>query len=939
MIFEARKIFPLVYFIIFNFSFFYGQDLPPIENISPIDYNAGNQNWAISQSEDNTIYIANNSGLLEYNGGDWNLYVSQNGSILRSVKVIDNLVYTGCYMDFGYWKENDLGNLTYYSLINKLDEPLIEDEQFWNILKFDDWILFQSLNRIYVYNTIEESFNIISAETSRARIFIVDNEIYFQKINEGVFTIENGNSKLVTNHSEILNKVIVGAFFIDKEVTFLTEKGDFFRLNDTSLTRWNISSKDELSQVNIYSSVLLNNGSFILGTISNGIIHIDKNGDLIRIVKQENGLNNNTILSILEDNDNNVWLGLDNGISIVNLNSPFSVYNDINGKLGTVYTSVVHNKHLYLGTNQGLFLKSLNKNDPFKFVENTGGQVWVLKSHNGILLCGHNNGTYVVTNDKAQLICNIQGAWDFKEINNNSNLLLQGNYSGLNVLEKKNNLWQLKNKIEGFDISSRFFEFVDANKIVVNHEYKGIFLLELDSLFQKVKSIEKKESQNYGSSIVRYNDNILFNSTNGIFRFDKNRKEFLKDSILDKLMNDNDDPVLGLLISDKKTNKLWGFTKKNITYISPGKFNNISYAERIPVPTEFRGGLGITGYESLTPLENEKYLIGTATGYIVLDLNKLHIKEHNIKINAVYKESQNSKREQLSLTNKQKLKSKENNLSFYYSVPEYDKYTEVNYQYKLEGFYNEWSNWSTGTQTLVSNLPHGDYTFKVRALIGNSFSHNEDSFSFTIKKPWYLVNYMMVLYIFGLLAMLLLLNNTYKQSYKKQRQKLLDKKQRELVLMQLESDQKLMKLKNKQLKQEIKNKNRELTISSMSIIKKNKILNRIKKELLEENNFTKNDRVIKTIDDNINSNKDWKFLEKALNNADKDFFKKIKKIHTKLTPNDLRFCAFLRLNLSSKEIAPLLNISIRSVEIKRYRLRKKMNLPHEGSLVGHILSI
>ena len=97
--------------------------------------------------------------------------------------------------------------------------------------------------------------------------------------------------------------------------------------------------------------------------------------------------------------------------------------------------------------------------------------------------------------------------------------------------------------------------------------------------------------------------------------------------------------------------------------------------------------------------------------------------------------------------------------------------------------------------------------------------------------------------------------------------------------------------------------------------------------------------VIRTIDRNINNVDDWKFFEDAFNNADKDFLKKVKSSHPELTANDLRLCAYLRLNLSSKEIAPLLNISVRSVEVKRYRLRKKINLAHENGLVDYIMQI
>ena len=148
-----------------------------------------------------------------------------------------------------------------------------------------------------------------------------------------------------------------------------------------------------------------------------------------------------------------------------------------------------------------------------------------------------------------------------------------------------------------------------------------------------------------------------------------------------------------------------------------------------------------------------------------------------------------------------------------------------------------------------------------------------------------------------------------------------------------------MRFNNEKLRQDIDNKNRELSISTMSLIKKNEFLNSIKKELQNIDDANNIKHVIKIIDRNLNNNDDWHVFEEAFNNADKDFLKKIKQAHPSLTSNDLRLCTYLRLNLSSKEIAPLLNISARSVEVKRYRLRKKMNLPHESSLTDYILEI
>lgn len=161
-----------------------------------------------------------------------------------------------------------------------------------------------------------------------------------------------------------------------------------------------------------------------------------------------------------------------------------------------------------------------------------------------------------------------------------------------------------------------------------------------------------------------------------------------------------------------------------------------------------------------------------------------------------------------------------------------------------------------------------------------------------------------------------------------------------LEIAALENNQQLMRLKNEQLSQDVDSKNRELAVSTMSLIKKNELLALIKDDL--KNNSDEGSKsiksVISTITKNINEEDTWTVFKEAFDNADNNFLKKVKQSHTSLTPNDLRLCAYLRLNLSSKEIAPLLSISVRSVEIKRYRLRKKMDLAHEKGLVEYILS-
>ena len=201
----------------FNFLFFltpffiFGQELPPIENYSSKVYGAENQNWSISQSDQKYIYVANNSGLLEFNGAKWSLFPSPNNTILRSVTAINNKIYTGAYMEFGFWEKNNFGNLEYTSLSEKLKESLIE-EDFWNIIEFDKWILFQSLFRIYIYNSDDGTFKIITSETQLPKAFKVDGSIYFQKMNEGVFRIENGEPVLLSGDEIFKSNILVNLF-------------------------------------------------------------------------------------------------------------------------------------------------------------------------------------------------------------------------------------------------------------------------------------------------------------------------------------------------------------------------------------------------------------------------------------------------------------------------------------------------------------------------------------------------------------------------------------------------------------------------------------------------------------------------------------------------------------------------------------------------------
>ncbi|WP_298538765.1 triple tyrosine motif-containing protein [uncultured Aquimarina sp.] len=916
------------------------QELPPIQNYLPKDYHAENQNWAISQSSEKLIYIANNKGLLEFNGSAWKLYSSPNESIIRSVKVIGDRIYTGCYMQFGYWQKDILGILHYTSLSDKMDIELVDDEEFWNIIDIDDGIVFQSLNRIYIYNIKNGSVNTIDSDKKITKIFEVDRSIYFQIIGKGLFKIEYGKGILVAQDEVFKNREVVNIFDADENFLVLTRDNGFYRFNNDSITKWNIRAESLLSEISIYNAIRRKDNSFVLGTISHGLIYLNSKGDLLYQVDQNKGLLNNTILSLFEDIDNNIWLGLDNGISYINLNSPFKIYSDNLGVLGSVYTSAIYDNNLYLGTNQGLFYKKIKSNDDFKFIKGTQGQVWCLREIDQTLFCGHNEGTFVIEKDQAKKISDIPGTWNINELKDNANVLLQGNYDGLYILEKANNNWQLRNKIKGFNNSSRYFE-VFKDEIFVNHEYNGVFRIRVDTNFIETKNVVIDTSiRGSNSGLTEYDDNLLFAYKEGILKYDKSREKFIKDSLLSTIYSGGE-YVSGKIILDKKDNNLWVFTNSNISFVSQEMLTNTSKINKIPLTKEDRKS--VAGYESIMRFDNKNtYLFGTSSGYITVDISNLESKNFTVHIDNITNGSIKKNKEQIKFINKNiegDFKSTENNLKISFYAPEFNKFIKPKYQFQLLGIYDDWSDWSENPNAFFENLPFGNYTFNVRSRIGDKVSNNTASYSFKIEKPWYFTNLMLAIYLLATILFSIFMHIMYKRYYRKKQEELIEKNKRELELTRVQNEKEIIKIKNEQLKQEFKDKSKELAASTIDVAKKNELLTQIKKQLSKISDKSSVTPVMSIIDKSLDHNDNWEMFKEAFNNVDRKFLKKLKKIHPDLSPNDLKLCAYLRLNLSSKEIAPLFNISARSVEIKRYRLRKKLNLQHEENLVSYILEL
>ena len=296
------------------------QELPPITSYSPSEYGADNQNWQSSQSDDGIIYIANNKGLLSFNGAQWHLNPSPNGTIIRSVKAIGNQIYTGAHMDFGYWEKTDTGILSYTSLKDRLQLAMVEGEQIWKILSYNKKVLFQSLNGIYIYDLVGDTINYIAINKKNAiyRLWEVDDKLLFQIENQGLFILVNGEAVLYSDNILFKEKNIIAVFNRQSDWLVVTEKSGLYTIKDSEVTPWEYEASEYIKDITIYRSIQLSDGAIALGTIANGLITLTEAGSLAYQFTQEKGLGNNTVLSIYEDAKKNIWVGLDNGMACIN---------------------------------------------------------------------------------------------------------------------------------------------------------------------------------------------------------------------------------------------------------------------------------------------------------------------------------------------------------------------------------------------------------------------------------------------------------------------------------------------------------------------------------------------------------------------------------------------------------------------------------------------
>ncbi len=924
--------------------------VPYIRYYTKSEVQAGTQNWAISQDHNGTIYFANNDGLLSFNGVEWNLSRISSVAPLRSL-LIDhqNTIYVGLINDFGIVRRT--GNMpeTYESLKHLIPAAYREFDDIWNICEVNGGIVFQCFRYMFIYRN--NKIKVIEPQNRFHFCFPAGNRLIVHEPGIGLFELIGDELQALYLNDNVHDLEICQIIQTTPGTLLIgTTSNGLYLMKEGSLAPWDSPVNDFLIRNKLFNFTALPGGVLAFGTILNGLVIADADGNILNSINEKTGLGNNTVLSLHVDRSDNLWVGLDNGIAYLELNAPLQYIGS--GKIGTGYCCRVFRDMLYLGTNQGLYVRPLYGHPPadeFTLVKNTAGQVWTLEEVDGQLLCGHAMGSFVVDGHEARRISGREGVWKYLALNGHPDLLLAGCYEGLMLLRKGNEGWKVERKVAGFEESSRYLFQDRDGAIWVGHSGKGIFRIRMDERMDSAEKVMRYSVEHglpaaTGNILFSYEGEVYVSANNGIYTYQPQSDSFVPSAALNEIFGSSGRIKV---VATAGNGCKWFIADLESGYVCENEDKSFT---RVTVPFRKLRDATVNEFEFIYPYSDEHVFVGTEEGFVHYD--PLYPKSYDEAFNAMITRVELGYLDSVLYLNADSISSEfefpfeNNSFRFHFASPFFENEGPLLFSYYLEGYSGEWSAWSPDHYKDFNTLHEGSYVLALKAKNIYGAESEPASFHFEVLPPWWRSGLAYVLYLLIISGLTILLiwyimyrirRSVHEQEavFQKEMEEQAARHQQETLL----AEKQILDLKNEKLRADMVFRDKELANQTMAIIEKNRFLKRINDDLQNIQDFIVNDTarnkihsLKKQIKKEIDVKQQNKIFETYFDEANEKFFKQLKERFPDLTPYDLRLCAFIRMNISTKEIAAILNISYRGAEVSRYRLRKKMQLPRGENL-------
>ncbi len=958
-----RKLLPIISTI---FALTTSAQIPTLRNFSPIEYNGGTQNWEIGEMRDNLMAFANNHGLIVFDGENWQIHPVANYTSVRSLAFDAKklCVYAGASDEFGYFDINTATfNVEYHSLSKLLPANMRIFGEIWKIhLLPSGEVLFQGREHLF---SLRQGNKLITLKTAGAidNSSLVGDRVYVST-NTGIYSYHDGKLSPLPGTGNLTGKRVSGVVQYNGKVMFVTMSDGLFIYDGHTATPFELDISPLLKDNNVFCAAA--GKRYIgFGTIKNGLIVKDLQTGSNYYVNTNTGLQNNTVLSMSFDSLDNIWLGLDMGLSYVMLESSYGNLLGANNTIGTGYTSAISGNQLYMGTNQGLFsipfpLQNSILPPKAQTVEGVVGQIWSLQNIDGTLLCGANDGAYVVGAGTVRRIDGLGGTWGFRKLNDHPGYLLTCDYDGLAVLKQEGGSITLHSRLSNFHEASGNFEQDSDGSIWLSHWHKGVWHFRLSDDMTRVENLEYYHN---GAGLVADDNNLVckidgrvyVSSVDGFHQYDERNRKLKHCDWMNNLFNTYGEALHvtqapdGMIIAYKADYLAVAERQHNGKYQS----RQVGYGNMVQ---QMQMGLGNIGF-----LENRQIVLNSNNGFFVMRPQKKDAaKTNHVMVSRIYSTNTGDTLVYMRCPELVKeevvLPHSLNSIRIEYVMPEYRGEKGVLYSCYLEGYEKEMSTMSHSSSKEYTKLEKGKYIFHVKARNLVDGTESESQIVIRILPAWYETWWAYLLYIIlivtGMWALLRYMNLRAEKELrkvKKEKERQMKEQQMEFHLAEEKKEKELAKLRSKQLEVELKHKSSELSDSAMNLVRKNDMLQAIDQNMEQLSESVRREetkaRLVKKIGDirkeikmHMNDDDNWNKFEENFNLVYDNFSQKIMEAFPQLKKSDLKLCVYLRMGLSSKEMASLLNTSVRSIETARYRLRKKLDIDTGSNLTDFIQS-
>ena len=949
-----RRLLTAILFLVFLFTAV--AQFPYVRNFGVQDYNGGTQNWGVAETSGRSMLVANNMGLLISDGNGWNrIPVSNNTAVRSVVKNRDgSRFYVGAFDELGYFENSvPLRKSRFISLRSGISVKPGKLKDVWNIIPLpDDTYAFQASNHVLLYSETRNSFRTFYFPGRIEKMWTAAGHLYVATAT-AVFGMRDGDFHKLYGSEIPAAREVRGGFTspVDGAPLAMCVSGSLWDLSRSPVRQVEIGGlSDAIRDRNLFTAAESSRW-IAIGTVGNGLIAYDRrNGDIHRI-DRDNGLSNNTVLSLFPDSDGNIWTGLDNGLAYIVFDSPFrSLFTD-NMSPGTGYASLISGDVMYVGTNQGLYSipvpdEHISYEPQPAEVLGMNFQIWSLAEIDGVILCGSVGGTFFIDSSGVHEIKGVGPSWGFRKIAGADGLVIASLYDGFALLQRDDTGYRLKTNIAGAPEGTANFELDADNDIWVSNWIKGVYRARLSPDFTRVTDIRTFDSKHGLPSdrdnlVTKIGGRVYISAADGFhFQEGSGLHSPLKKAVwLDKIFHTEDIPVRVIETPD---GSLWGYRDGWLAYV---RRDGKTYLRKIlqckNAVDRLQMNLG-----NISSLPDGRTVFNQDNGFFAVDGDFTPTPPLKPEIDyAIFIDSREEGTEDFIFrntgTNYFETSHDRNSMRFSFSMPEYRYADAVTYSSWLEGYENFWTPYSTNHERDFNRLAPGRYTLHLRVHDSFTGQVSHSSVSFRIIPAWYQTWWARTIFvILALIALSLVIKGierTVAAWRRRRREAELQRQEAERERKRLLEEKESAALLNKDLSNLVKEKTSELASSGIAVKRSADIVADISRELddiISASGHISDREVaarLKKIRSSIRFHNaddiNWEKLDENFNLVFDEMINRLLVHYPNLTRQEIRLCSYLRMNLSTKEIAQLMNVSVRGAESLRFRLRKKLGMP------------